>query len=68
MTQQNASMVEQVTSVARSVADQARHLTSLVDTFVIDEGSPDRPAKFSLQAAKPGKLVPPEQQSDQRVA
>lgn len=37
MTQRNAAMVEQVTVVARDVADQARHLTRVVETFVIDD-------------------------------
>jgi methyl-accepting chemotaxis protein len=68
MTQKNASMVEQVTSVARSVADQARRLTSLVDAFVIDEGSPRQPAKSQVRAAEPDDASEPEQRRQQRVA
>jgi methyl-accepting chemotaxis protein len=37
MTQRNAAMVEEITLVARDVADQARHLTRVVETFVIDD-------------------------------
>jgi methyl-accepting chemotaxis protein len=68
MTQKNASMVEQVTSVARGVADQARRLTSLVDTFVIEEGPAPQPAKFQRQAAEPGNVTEPEERWSQRVA
>jgi methyl-accepting chemotaxis protein len=68
MTQKNASMVEQVTSVARSVADQARHLTSLVDTFVIDEGSPPRPVPPAARTALPENGTAPDLRWSRRVA
>jgi methyl-accepting chemotaxis protein len=61
MTQQNASMVEQITSVARGVADQARRLTSLVDMFVIDEGSPRTLSKPQSTTPEPGGVSELEQ-------
>ena len=38
MTQQNAAMVEQSTAAARSLADEANELTSLVSTFSTGDG------------------------------
>jgi len=53
MTQRNAAMVEEVTLVARDVAEQARHLTSVVETFVIDDS-----AALSVQPSQGAQATP----------
>jgi methyl-accepting chemotaxis protein len=68
MTQKNASMVEQITSVARGVADQARRLTNLVDMFVIDEGSPRILPKPHSTTSKRDEVSELELRRNQRVA
>jgi methyl-accepting chemotaxis protein len=68
MTQQNASMVEQITTVARGVADQARRLTNLVDMFVIDEGSPRMLVRPRSTTSKRDEVSQPEHRRNQRVA
>jgi methyl-accepting chemotaxis protein len=68
MTQKNASMVEQITSVARGVADQARRLTSLVDMFVIDEGSSRIPPEPQSETTERGDGSEMEQRWNRRVA
>jgi methyl-accepting chemotaxis protein len=68
MTQQNASMVEQITTVARGVADQARRLTNLVDMFVIDEGSPRLLPRPRATTSERDEVSTPELRRNQRVA
>jgi methyl-accepting chemotaxis protein len=68
MTQQNASMVDEITSVARDVSDQARRLTGLVDMFVIDEGSPRTVPEPQLQTAERSDTSEPQSRWSRRVA
>jgi methyl-accepting chemotaxis protein len=66
VTQMNASMVEQITSVARGVAVQARRLTDLVDMFVIDEVSPS--AAPQAQPPERREVEELQRHCDRRVA
>jgi methyl-accepting chemotaxis protein len=50
MTQRNAAMVDEISAVARDVSAHARHLTGLVESFVVDETLSDRPADRSDSA------------------
>ena len=57
MTQQNAAMVEQSTAAARSLADEAGHLSQLVDQFRIAAGN--RPREREVIAPLPPRKPAP---------
>lgn len=63
MTQQNSSMVQQTSSTAESMRDQAARLSELVDTFVLgdDDAQPaaTRKAPAPLPSARKTPARPP---------
>jgi methyl-accepting chemotaxis protein len=60
MTQRNASMVDEISAVARDVSAHARHLTGLVDSFIVDESKLDAPGTGlpSTSASTPASTTP----------
>lgn len=54
MTQQNAALVEQSTAAARSLANEADHLTSLVSQFSLGA---ERPHAAPVQAPAPRRIM-----------
>jgi len=53
MTQQNSSMVQQTSSTAESMRDQAARLSELVDTFVLGDEDAQPTAKRNAPAPLP---------------
>ena len=58
-TQQNAALVEETTSAAQSMKDQAQELMRQVEVFKIAQSEGHHAARASVSQASPGPAVKP---------